>query len=230
MSKILVLDDEKDIADLIALYLINDHHEVDVFYDSEEAIKQIKNIEYDLAILDIMMPKIDGLKVCQYIREQYLYPVIMLTAKGEDLDKIHGLMIGADDYITKPFNPLVVCARVKAQLRRYTTYDRKSEENNSFLVQVRDLQIDVSRHTAILNGEMLNLTPKEFAILLDLCEHKGSVVSSEELFERVWKEKYYEGNNTVMVHIRRIREKMKEPSQSPAYIKTVWGIGYCIDE
>lgn len=229
MTRILVLDDEIEIADLVTLYLINENYEIDTFYDSREAIASIDHKEYDLAILDLMIPHINGIQVCQHIRKSHAYPIIMLTAKGEDMDKINGLTMGADDYITKPFNPLEVCARVKAQLRRYQTYNRKGKDDKDVL-HIKDLVIDKNRHLVTLNDEELNLTPTEFKILLVLSEHIGNVISSEELFERVWKEKYFDGNNTIMVHIRRLREKMKEPSRNPIYIKTVWGIGYRIDE
>ena len=175
-----------------------------------------------------MLPDINGFTLCQKIREQYFFPILMVSAKVEDMDKIMGLTLGADDYITKPFSPLELVARVKTQLRRYTRYnapDTKARNEHDF----RGLFICQDSHQCTLNGEELTLTPIEFNILWYLCEHRGKVVSSEELFEAVWKEKYMDSNNTVMAHIARLREKMKEPSRKPKFIKTVWGVGYTIE-
>ena len=225
--KILVLDDEKEIADLISLYLENEGYEVYKFYSPREALACIRENEMDLAVLDVMLPEIDGFTICKYIREKYTYPVIMLTAKVENTDKINGLTIGADDYITKPFNPLEVVARVKAQLRRYKRYNYKISEKNDYY-EIGGLFINKSTHECTLLGKSVNLTPIEFNILWLLCEKDGNVVSSEEIFERVWGEKYLDGNNTVMVHIRRLREKLGEKPRNPKFIKTVWGVGYKI--
>lgn len=225
--KILVLDDEKEIADLITLYLENEGYDVYKFYSPREALRCIEETEMDLAILDVMMPGIDGFAVCRYIREKYTYPVIMLTAKVENTDKITGLTIGADDYITKPFNPLEVVARVKAQLRRYKRYNSSAYEKND-TYEVGGLVINKSTHECTLLGKQIPLTPIEFNILWLLCEKDGNVVSSEEIFEKVWGEKYLDGNNTVMVHIRRLREKLGEKPRDPKFIKTVWGVGYKI--
>ncbi len=225
--KILVLDDEKEIADLISLYLENEGYEVYKFYSPREALACIRENEMDLAVLDVMLPEIDGFTICKYIREKYTYPVIMLTAKVENTDKINGLTIGADDYITKPFNPLEVVARVKAQLRRYKRYNYKISEKNDYY-EIGGLFINKSTHECTLLGKPVNLTPIEFNILWLLCEKDGNVVSSEEIFERVWGEKYLDGNNTVMVHIRRLREKLGEKPRNPKFIKTVWGVGYKI--
>ena len=225
--KILVLDDEKEIADLISLYLENEGYEVYKFYSPREALACISENEMDLAVLDVMLPEIDGFTICKYIREKYTYPVIMLTARVENTDKINGLTIGADDYITKPFNPLEVVARVKAQLRRYKRYNYKISEKNDYY-EIGGLFINKSTHECTLLGKPVNLTPIEFNILWLLCEKDGNVVSSEEIFERVWGEKYLDGNNTVMVHIRRLREKLGEKPRNPKFIKTVWGVGYKI--
>lgn len=225
--KILVLDDEKEIADLISLYLENEGYEVYKFYSPREALACIRENEMDLAVLDVMLPEIDGFTICKYIREKYTYPVIMLTAKVENTDKINGLTIGADDYITKPFNPLEVVARVKAQLRRYKRYNYKISEKNDYY-EIGGLFINKSTHECTLLGKPVYLTPIEFNILWLLCEKDGNVVSSEEIFERVWGEKYLDGNNTVMVHIRRLREKLGEKPRNPKFIKTVWGVGYKI--
>lgn len=227
-EKILVLDDEKEIADLVTLYLRNEGYQVLTYYDPEAAMQYLQDHPVDLAVLDIMMPKINGFELCAMIREKYNYPVIMLTAKIEDSDKIEGLSLGADDYITKPFNPLEVTARVKAQLRRYTKYNQKRDDSS--IIDFRGLVIDNARHTCTLYDEELSLTPIEFNILWYLCQNRGRVVSFQELFESVWKEKYFDSNNTVMVHIRRLREKMKEPPRKPKFIQSVWGIGYKIEE
>lgn len=227
-TNILVLDDEKEIADLVSLYLKNEGYCVHAFYDSEKALEYMKNNSIDLAMLDIMMPKINGFEMCKIIREKYNFPVIMLTAKIDDMDKIQGLSLGADDYITKPFNPLEMVARVKAQLRRYQTYNATTENVN--VIDFKGLIINNDSHQVMLYDQPLNLTPIEFSILWYLCKNRGRVVSSEELFEAVWKEKYFDSNNTVMVHIRRLREKMKEPARNPRFIKTVWGVGYKIEK
>lgn len=230
-EKILVVDDEKEIADLIEVYLKNDGYTVYKFYNGMDALKCIRETELDLAILDVMLPDIDGFRICQKIREQFFYPVIMLTAKIEDGDKIMGLTLGADDYITKPFNPLEVAARVKTQLRRYMRYnnpaEKKAIERSEY--DIRGLSINKDTHKCCLFGNDLQLTPIEFSILWYLCDHQGKVVSSEELFESVWGEKYLNYNNTVMAHIGRIREKLKEPAKKPRFIKTVWGVGYTIE-
>lgn len=232
-EKILVVDDEKEIADLIEVYLKNDGYTVYKFYNGIEALNCIKETKLDLAILDIMLPDIDGFHICRKIREKFFYPVIMLTAKVEDSDKIMGLTLGADDYITKPFNPLEVLARVKTQLRRYTRYNvgKEDEDHNPVLneMDIRGLHISKDNHKCLLNGTALTLTPTEFDILWYLCSRRGSVVSSEELFESVWRERYLDNNNTVMTHIARLREKMSEPARRPKYIKTIWGVGYMIE-
>lgn len=228
---ILIVDDEQEIADLLTLYLKNENYKVQTFYKSEEALNYIRQQPVSLAILDIMMPDMDGFTLCSKIRQNYLFPIIMLTAKIEDIDKIQGLTLGADDYITKPFNPLEVVARVKTQLRRYKQYN--TSQNISTEQTVYDnkgLYISVDSHKCILNGEKLSLTPMEFNILWYLCKHHGRVISAEELFEEIWGEKFLEvSNNTVMAHIARIREKMHEPARKPKYIKTVWGVGYTIE-
>lgn len=227
-TKILVLDDEKEIADLITLYLSNEGYEIHEFYDSEDAVKFMENTSIDLALLDVMMPKINGFEICEMIRKKYNFPVIMLTAKVEDADKIKGLSLGADDYISKPFNPLEMVARVKAQLRRFQKYNQSNENVN--MIDFKGLIVDNDTHQVTLYEQPLLLTPIEFSILWYLCKNKGKTVSSEELFEAVWKEKYFDSNNTVMVHIRRLREKMHEPPRNPKFIKTIWGVGYQIEE
>ena len=227
---ILVVDDEKEIADIIELYLKNDQYNVLKFYTGEEALACLENTKIDLAVLDIMLPDVDGFTILKKIRERYTFPVIMLTAKTEYMDKIAGLTLGADDYIPKPFNPLELVARIKAQMRRYTQYNEgdKKEEN---VIDFAGLVLNRDSHECVYNEKELVLTPIEFDVLWLLCENRGRVISSEELFENVWQEKYYKNsNNTVMVHIRHLREKMSGPTGKSDFIKTVWGVGYKIEE
>lgn len=231
MTNILVVDDEKEIADLVSVYLTNEGYNVTVLYSGNEALESVAVDQYDLAILDIMLPGVSGLEICQKIRERHHYPVIMLTAKVEDIDKITGLALGADDYITKPFNPLEVVARVKAQLRRYQRYNSHSDERSESVKEFdfSGLTINKESRKCTLYGKKIALTPIEFSILWYMCENRGKVVSSEQLFEAVWGEKYIDNNNTVMAHIGRLREKMNETSRNPKFIKTVWGVGYKIE-
>ena len=229
-DQILVVDDEREIADLIELYLMNEGYEIHKCYDGASALRAVEEQRLDLASLDVMLPDPDGFTLCRTIREKHNYPIIMLTAKIEDADKIRGLTIGADDYITKPFNPLEVIARVKAQLRRYKSYNDQAAEDSREIYEVGGLVIDNERHECTLYGNPVALTPIEFKILWTLCENDGKVVSSEKLFETVWGEEYLDCNNTVMVHIRRLREKLGERPRNPKYIKTVWGVGYKIEK
>lgn len=231
-AKVLVVDDEHEITDLIEVYLRNENYEVFKFYSAKEALSCIETTELDLAILDIMLPDINGFKLCQKIREQHTYPIIMLTAKDEETDKITGLTLGADDYITKPFRPLEMVARVKAQLRRYKKYNTTQSAPVTEPVIVHSgLVMDVNTHECLLNEKPLELTPTEFSILRTLLERKGSVVSAEELFHEIWKDEYYsKSNNTITVHIRHLREKMGDTVEKPKYIKTVWGVGYKIEK
>lgn len=225
-DKILVADDEKEIADLIELYLKNENYRVFKCYGGKEAIACMENEEMDLAILDIMLPDVSGYMICQKIREKYTYPIIMLTAKDEEIDKITGLSLGADDYITKPFRPLELVARVKAQLRRYKKYDNVQKEEDSVL-EHKGLVMNVRTHICSLNERELSLTPTEFEILRILLERKGEVVSTEALFHEIWKEEYYsKSNNSITVHIRHLREKMNDTAENPRYIRTMWGVGY----
>ena len=229
-ERILVVDDEKEIADLVALYLKNDGYEVRTVYTAADALACVELEEISLAVLDVMLPDMSGFALCQKIREAHMFPIILLTAKVEDMDKIMGLTLGADDYITKPFNPLELAARVKTQLRRYTKYNTAAtarEERQEY--DFAGLTICRDSRKCSLYGRDLALTPLEFDILWYLCEHRGKVVSSEELFEAVWGEKFMDSNNTVMSHIARLREKMHEPSRKPKFIKTVWGVGYTIE-
>ena len=227
---ILVVDDEREIADVVELYLKNDQQNVLKFYTGQDALNCINSTKIDLAILDIMLPDIDGFQILKQIREKYKFPVIMLTAKTEYMDKITGLTLGADDYIPKPFNPLELVARVKAQLRRYTQYNDGTKEEKD-VIDFGGLFLDRTSRECVYNEKNLTLTPIEFEILWLLCENRGKVISSEELFEKVWNEKYYKNsNNTVMVHIRHLREKMSGPTGKSDFIKTVWGVGYKVEE
>ncbi len=230
-ANILIVDDEQPIADLVEICLKNENYNVYKFYNGHAALACIQETPLDLAILDVMLPDVDGFAICRKIREKHFFPIIMLTAKIEDIDKIMGLTLGADDYITKPFNPLELAARVKTQLRRYQNYNRQDRPildiPNEF--DFGGLLINKDTHKCSLFGKPLHLTPIEFAILWYLCEQKGRVVSSEELFETIWGEKYLDNNNTVMAHVARLREKMHEPPRRPKFIKTVWGVGYTIE-
>ena len=230
-NKILVVDDEREIADLVELYLKNENYTVFKFYTAQEAVKCIGETELDLAILDIMLPDINGLSICQKIREKHTYPIIMLTAKDTETDKITGLTLGADDYITKPFRPLELVARVKAQLRRYTKYSGGTAKNDNGIIVHSGLEINVNTREVLLNEKPLSLTPTEFSILRILCEQKGNVVSSEKMFHEIWGDEYFtKNNNTITVHIRHLREKMGDSMDNPKYIKTVWGVGYKIEK
>lgn len=231
-EKIVVVDDEKEIADLIHLYLRGENYDVSLFYNGEEALKYIEENEVDLAILDVMLPDIDGFTICGRLRQKYMFPIIMVTAKVEAMDKIAGLNLGADDYITKPFLPLELIARVKTQLRRYKQYNKQSNIESSgekSEISIRGLYISRKNHKCLLNEKEISLTPIEFDLLWYLCSNQGEVISSEKLYEEVWGEKYLDSNNTVMAHIARLREKMNEPARKPKYIKTVWGVGYTIE-
>lgn len=229
-ERILVVDDEREIADLVELYLKNEGYQVLKCYNGSDALKLIETMEFDSAVLDVMLPDMDGFALLRKIREGYYYPIIMLTAKVEAQDKITGLTMGADDYMTKPFNPLELVARVKTQLRRYTRYNPAEWQNTEMNeYNIRGLHITEDTHKCSLNGEELTLTPIEFRILWYLCKHQGRVIPSEELYETVWGEKYLDSNNTVMAHIARLREKLHEPARKPRYVKTVWGVGYTIE-
>lgn len=229
-EQILIVDDEQEIADLVALYLENENFKVFKCYTAGDALECIRTEKLDLAILDVMLPDRNGFQICQEIRREHNYPVIMLTAKGEEIDKITGLTLGADDYITKPFLPLELVARVKAQLRRYKRYNTGGEAEEENEIVLSGLVLNIKTHECTLNEKPLTLTPTEFSILRILCQQKGSVVSSEELFHQIWGDEYYsKNNNTITVHIRHLREKMGDSFENPKYIKTVWGVGYKIE-
>lgn len=225
-EKILVVDDEREIAEVIGLYLTNENFEVIKCYNGKDALEAVEKEKPAMAILDVMLPDIDGFTILQKIRESYTFPVIMLTAKTEYMDKITGLTLGADDYIEKPFNPLELMARVKAQLRRVTKYNEGARIQDD-VIDFGGLVMNRSTHECVFNEKELTLTPIEFDILWLLCENRGQVISSEQLFEQVWHETYYkQSNNTVMVHIRHLREKMGKTD----FIKTVWGVGYKVEK
>lgn len=228
-KRLLLVDDEPAIIKGLKFSLEQDGYEILTASDGGEALEQFKKGGVDLILLDVMLPVMDGIEVCQRIREKSDVPIIMLTAKSEDMDKILGLEYGADDYMTKPFNPLELVARVKTLLRRYLRYDGASAGAAKEQLAIRGLWISREEHRCTLNGKEVLLTPTEFDILWYLCRRQGKVVSAEELFEAVWGEKYLDSNNTVMAHIARLREKLGEPPRKPRYVKTVWGVGYTVE-
>ena len=229
-TKILVVDDEKEIAALIEIYLVSDGYKVYKAYNAADGLDILAKEDIKLVLLDIMMPGMDGLAMCRKIRETSNIPIIILSAKSTDLDKILGLGTGADDYVTKPFNPLELTARVKSQLRRFTQLNPGSDKGKPETeIQIRGLVINKENHKVVVYGEEVKLTPIEFDILYLLASNPGRVFSTDEIFERVWNEKVYEANNTVMVHIRRLRGKMKEDTRTEKIITTVWGVGYKIE-
>nr|WP_245798965.1 response regulator transcription factor [Collinsella vaginalis] len=228
---ILVVDDEKTITDLVGIYLKNEGFEVTLAYNGADAARAILKGGFDLAVLDVMLPDIDGFELLRTIRADYTYPVIMLTAKGAQADKIEGLSLGADDYVVKPFRPLELVARVKAQLRRYTSYgSRDQAEEDTAVIAFDGLVINRDARSVTVDERAVRLTPLEYSILLYLAEHRGHVVPVEELFRAVWGEEFMQGsNNTVMVHIRHLREKVGDDAQNPRFIKNIWGVGYTIE-
>ena len=228
MERILLVEDDCALAMGLVYSIQQEGFEVTHCPDAKSAREAFASSPFDLALLDVMLPDMTGFDLCRRIRETHMFPIVMLTAKVEDMDKITGLTLGADDYMTKPFNPLELVARVKTQLRRYTTYNVAAESRKQ-IYDFAGLYICRDNRKCSLYGRELALTPLEFDILWYLCEHKGTVVSSEVLFEAVWGEKYLDNNNTVMAHIARLREKMGEPSRKPRFIKTVWGVGYTIE-
>ena len=230
-TNILVVDDEKEIADLLEIYLISDGFQVLKAYSAKEGLRILEEKKIDLVLLDVMMPDMDGIAMCRRIRETNNIPIIMVSAKTQDIDKIVGLSTGADDYVAKPFNPLELMARVKSQLRRYRELNPSKPHERQEVISLKHLEINKVTHQVVCYGESIKLTPIEFDLLWMLCENRGKVISSEELFENVWKEKYYKNsNNTVMVHIRHLREKMSGPTGKSDFIKTVWGVGYKVEE
>ncbi|GAE29539.1 vancomycin resistance response regulator transcription factor, VanR-F/VanR-M family [Halalkalibacter hemicellulosilyticus] len=222
---ILIADDEDEIADLIAIHLEKEGYHVIKVSDGQETIRVVEEHVFDLLILDIMMPKMDGYEVIRRIREQHNMPIIFLSAKTSDFDKVQGLVLGADDYMTKPFTPIELVARVNAQIRRYTKLNQHITDNNTNL-EYGGLVISPDQRTVSLYGESIELTAKEFDILYLLASHPKKVFSMDHIFRKVWGEAYFEGGNTVMVHIRTLRKKLEEDKRNDKLIKTVWGVGY----
>jgi len=228
-EKILIVDDEKEIADLIEVYLKNENFTVFKFYTGKDALNCIETQSLDLAILDIMLPDSDGFSICRKIREKHIYPIIMLTAKSAEMDKITGLTLGADDYVAKPFRPLELVARVKAQLRRYKKFIPQESDSENRLLKYEHLELNTATYECRLRNRLIPLTPTELSILRQLMTRQGTVISVEELFHSIWKDEYYNKNSsTITVHIRHIREKLDDTGEKPFYIKTVWGVGYKI--
>ncbi|MDN3362323.1 response regulator transcription factor [Priestia megaterium] len=224
-DRILIIDDDEQIRNLIAIYLENEGFEALKVSNAVSGLALLEEQEVDLIILDIMMPQMNGIDAAFKIREEKNMPIIMLSAKSEDMDKISGLTAGADDYLTKPFNPLELIARVKSQIRRYKKYNERAERD---VIQIGDLEINRSTRLVFVRGQEIRLTPKEFDILELLARHKGTVMSMGKIYEAVWQEDAFKSDNTVMVHITKIREKIEENPKKPIYIKTIWGVGYRI--
>ena len=231
-TNILVVDDEQEIADLVEIYLVSDGYKVFKASNAQDGLDILEKEDIQLCLLDIMMPGMNGLEMCKKIRETNNIPIIMLSAKSTDLDKILGLGTGADDYVVKPFNPLELTARVKSQLRRYTQLNPNSNVHETLKneISIRGLTINKDNHKVTVYDEEVKLTPIEFDILYLLASNPGKVFSTDEIFEKVWNEKVYEANNAVMVHIRRLRGKMKEDERQDKIITTVWGVGYKIEK
>ncbi len=230
-KKILVVDDEKEIAELIEIHLMSQDYDVTKAKNGVEALELLKDNKYDLVLLDVMMPKMDGKETLKRIREKYNVPVIMVTAKTSEKDKIEGLTLGADDYVTKPIKPLELIARVKAQLRRFTVLNpNKVDEEEPDEITIRNLYVNKVTHEVKVGDESIKLTKIEFDILYLLAKNPNKVFSTDEIFENVWKEKNFDATNNVMVHIRRLRNKLKEETREEKIITTVWGVGYKIEK
>ena len=230
MAKILVCDDDKDIVEAIDIYLTQEGYEVLKAYDGDEAIKVLKRNEVDLLIMDVMMPRLDGIRATLKIRDNMSLPIIILSAKSEDADKILGLNIGADDYMTKPFNPLELVARVKSQLRRYTQLGSTARSDNQSEFRTGGLVIRDDLKEVTVDGEKVKLTPIEYNILLLLVKNQGKVFSINQIYENIWNEEAIGADNTVAVHIRHIREKIEINPKEPRYLKVVWGVGYKVEK
>lgn len=230
MYQILVCDDEKEIADALEIYLANEGYQVLKAHDGIDALEKIEREEIHLIIMDVMMPRMDGMRATLKIREKKNIPILMLSAKGEDYDKILGLNVGADDYITKPFNPLELIARVKSQLRRYTMLGSIAKKEEEGIYRNGGLEVNENTRQVLVDGEEVKLTPVEFGILTFLMKDAGRVYSIEQIYENVWKEPSFSPENTVSVHIRRIREKIEINPKEPKYLKVVWGVGYKIEK
>ena len=230
MYNILVVDDDKEIVESIEIYLRNEGYKVFKAYDGLEALDILTNEEIHLILMDIMMPKLDGIKATIKIRQERNIPIILVSAKGEDTDKILGLNIGADDYITKPFNLLELIARVKSNLRRYMNFGNFNNETREDVLRSGGLELNTSTKEVKVDGNQVKVTPIEYRILELLLRNKGRVFSIDEIYEKVWKEESFNVENTVAVHIRRIREKIEINPKEPRYLKVVWGIGYKIEK
>ena len=229
MAEILVCDDDKEIVEAIEIYLTQEGHHILKAYDGEQAIRVLQNHPVDLLIIDVMMPKLDGIRATLKIREENNIPIIILSAKSEDADKILGLNVGADDYVTKPFNPLELVARVKSQLRRYTQLGAMTEKKEN-IYETGGLMIDDDRKEVTVDGESVKLTPIEYRILLFLVQNQGRVFSINQIYENIWNEEAIAADNTVAVHIRHIREKIEINPKEPRYLKVVWGLGYKVEK
>ncbi|SHJ88424.1 DNA-binding response regulator, OmpR family, contains REC and winged-helix (wHTH) domain [Dethiosulfatibacter aminovorans DSM 17477] len=228
---VLVVDDDKDIRNMIKIYLQNDNYDVVLAKDGNEALEILEGTKVDLVVLDIMMPGMDGMETCMKIRENHRMPIIFLSAKGEDMDKIMGLSAGGDDYLTKPFNPMELTARVKANIRRVDVFDKiESESDKEDTITIDDLTINVDTHQVFYKDEEIHLTKTEFDILKLLASNRGMVFSIEKIYNKVWKDEFFVTDNTVTVHIRKLREKLKDDYKNPKYIKTIWGVGYKIEK
>lgn len=227
-SKILVVDDDDEIRNLLEICLTNEGFNVVKAFDGEDALNILEKESIQLIILDVMMPKLNGMEVCSIIRRNLNIPILMLSAKSEDMDKIQGIMTGADDYLTKPFNSLELVVRVKALLRRAYYFNNASSSDN--IINIDTLTIDKNQHRVTINEEEIPLTSREFDILYLLAVNRGSVLSSEDIFRKVWKEDYFQSNNTVMVHMSRIRDKIEKYTNGQKIIHTVWGVGYKIEK
>ncbi|ENJ9654663.1 response regulator transcription factor [Clostridium botulinum] len=230
MFNILIVDDEIEIIELMEVYLLNDGYKVFKATNGLDALNIINVEKIHLVILDIMMPGVDGLQVCMKIRKEYNIPIIMVSAKGQEMDKIQGLSTGADDYIVKPFSTMELLARVKAQIRRYVYFNENHKQlDNKNVIEIKGITINKRNHKVHLFGTELKLTPTEYKILLLLASNSGRVFSAEDIYKEIWEEKYFEGNNTVMAHIWRLREKLEDNPKEPKIVETVWGVGYKIE-
>ena len=230
MYNVLVCDDDREIVEAIEIYLSQEGYKVLKAYDGEEALEVLDREKVDLLIIDVMMPKLDGIRATLKIREKKNMPIIILSAKSEDADKILGLNVGADDYMTKPFNPLELTARVKSQLRRYTQLGSTIDKSNQAVYAVGGLSIDDEQKEVTVDGEPVRLTPIEYNILLLLVKNQGKVFSIDQIYESIWNEDAIGVDNTVAVHIRHIREKIEINPKEPRYLKVVWGVGYKIEK
>ena len=230
-NKILIVDDDNEIRNLLEIYLSNEGFDIVKANDGQEALDIVEKEDIRLIVLDVMMPKLDGIEVCKRIRHKLNIPILMLSAKSEDMDKINGIMTGADDYMTKPFNPLELVVRVKSLLRRAYYFNNNSNSNQSInIINIENLVIDKNQHKVTVEDKEIPLTSREFDILYLLASNRGIVFSSEDIFRKVWKEDYYQSNNTVMVHMSRIRDKIEKYMDGHKVIHTVWGVGYKIEK